>query len=1849
MKQKLWRKSIAVVLAAFVTICSVPSTIHADATPNHSLRLNAGTYGSSDYAWASFTLPSGVITGSAYTVSYRYKNAETGGDNALRNFTLWKAVDSSNAAVGPTYGMVQYGTRIRYNGGSYYTVGNLSQWHTVEYRVNGSSFTVAVDGQAVQECQSTFTAGAPATIWLGGLYAGTGGDGYFDDFTITQNGQTVYSENFENATVAGLENGDWHFSTGNGGSVSIYTEDLQLQSVALQASRSMYTSGETSPVSQILTVSGTLSDGSSAPLGGANITYTSDHSDIVAVTTLNGSQALAFKAPGSAVITASVTLQGVTQTASATLLVTNQTTTLGNKVLRIMAGTYGSSDYAWASFTVPSGVITGSAYTVSYRYKNAETGGDNALRNFTLWKAADSSNAAVGPAYGMVQYGTRIRYNGGLYYTVGNLSQWHTVEYSVNGSSFTVAVDGQEVQGCQSTFTAGAPATIWLGGLYAGTGGDGYFDDFTITQNGQAVYSETFESATVSGLESGDWHFSTGNGGSVSVDAETDVYQSIRLEILSDNIYQGDQVIAAVRGVLSGGDIRDLTSQAVVTASGATVSQDSNGLWLLDCQNAGDVAVTASYNSFSASQTVTVKSIAVAKTKSSYYTQDKVDTARSNAQQYQWAANEKTAALAKADAWLSKYTTYQALWSVIPSQDIPRTYSVNGNGCLVCGTGVTSNFGNYPYQWSSDSVDWKLTCPDCSVQFPTNDFAAYYQNGLNEVGEFDAQLAKAKNDELIAGGQRGNLVNLYSVNGVSDTMKAKIRTAMAAVMVNGARRYSDSDINATIYSMEHDPNWGVDDGMGYGYDPTNTSTYGNPYTFVGYYAHFAFWDGGTTIVTGMLHDLSYAYLLSGDQKYADAAIIMLDRLADVYPDMDLSVYPHNGVYGFPNSDGFQTTQTRGRILGSIWDSTLSKDILCDYDEVFPAIGTLSQNARDFLAQAAKNPNKGNPDRIKANFEDGLIREVAKAFKQGDLQGNPGMSQSTLALAAVVIDHYPETQTWLNWDFAAGQSGWSGSITPDERTGDILNLLSNEIDPDGLGDEVGLSYNSYWVTNWKTVADVLSGYQLPKDAQGNDHPLDLPTGTSCDLYQNPRFQKLLMAYYPLLLTADYTPNIGDTGQTGNSGHEIINLNALTSSYDTLTRLDTTGYSAGKYDQMAQAVYLLNGKTTVNLRTDIFTENPESVAAKVQSVINSKGQLNLGSQDDTAYGLGILRDGVDSSASTYRGTSYFFPNLQRAQSGTTLDNYSNLDQVNPNGTVGASITYTFSFNDSTQIDYQLYLKIHAVKDSWGTWDVYLNDSKIGTVDFAAYDSGPQLIQLLNAVRPLSGANTLRFVCTGGNGLCKMGLYNLYFLQTGLTMPPLSTSADTTERSLWMFYGDRSASHNHADPLNIGYIGYDLDLMPDFGYPNTTGGTSNNMYYFEKSNMAHNTVSFSTADGTYWAHYIGSGEVEHFDSNDYVKLINAKVSSLQNSGVNYASVFDRTTAMIRIDSENSYLVDLFRVQGADSSREYQYNFHTAESNLSNTVLTGLQQGNAVSPSGGYAADTLKNVYSYTKSGDSFSVNWNVLDTWNRYGNGSRAATNVHMKVTMLDAGAYNRVMLGEAVPPQNVSSNPDSVPILMVTGTGSTTFVSVIEAYQEQSNISSVVSLPVTENGQTADSTKVRAVKVTLTNGRVDYIVNSLDNSVTYRVDNKFDFCGFFGVYSEQNGSFLRSYLEDGTKIGNHTASAAVTGTVTGSTQVISGSNYIDINPSQAVDPSTLTGKYIDIDNSDIRASDPDNDTPLVYNAFYQILGATANQDGTIRLDVGDVSVIRGINSSTQAYLPNFSVGSAFRVQLGYTFTS
>jgi len=1262
--------------------------------------------------------------------------------------------------------------------------------------------------------------------------------------------------------------------------------------------------------------------------------------------------------------------------------------------------------------------------------------------------------------------------------------------------------------------------------------------------------------------------------GSMGINVVNPVLESITATLVRPNLFVGDQTNIQVEGVMSDGSQAELeTANIAYMSSDESVATVVDGL--ITVHQPGDVkftvTVTLGDKTKTAEVSLTVDELTNSKTRQTYYTPEKIAAARENTELYNWAKSQHDGVIANADHYLE--LGYDFLWESVPGQTIPRSYAVNEElGSPVSGKAI-GKYGNYPYKADPVNMPWKLIDPSATDEngdpyiYPTNDFESYYKSGLDERGIFQPELADP----------------VYLVN--------------------------------ELYP-EKGPDWGVDDGYGWVDDD------GNRYTFIAYYTHWHLWQG---IIGEALSAFEDAYVLTGDPKYAYAGIILLDRIADVYPDMDISVYPVSE--GFLNSDGGTGL---GKIIGSIWETGLSQKFISAYDAFFPAID--NEVVIDFLSEKADIYDLGVLKRsatgIRRNIEDNILREIYPAVKQGQIRGNNGMHQSTLALAAVVLDHLPETKEWLDFNFQAG----AFLNNPYRLTGgNILASLVNYVDRDGSGNEASPSYNQKWLEQYLTVADILNGYDLYPEA---------------DLYQNVKFRKMFMAQFPLTMLERYTPTIGDTGYAGNP---ILTLNKS----QILKAFQVYGDPI-----FAQVAYAMNNNHSAGLYADIFTKNPEALAEQVQAVIDEYGPLNLEGTNLTGYGFSALRDGIRTGSEL--GISYLFPTLSIVDQsvGSTVFPASSTVQLEAKQP-GHHIT--FAFDLEIPGEYEVYLRpFRAI--SYGKYNVYLDDRLIKEIDF--FGSVKEL-EYLTTMELDVGRHLIKFENTGKAEESinyKMGVTELFLAEVEADSE-IEEPVDTM-RDLWMYYG-RNSGHGHRDTLNLGIHAFGLDLAPDLGYPRFADSTDiNNRFQWVNNTISHNTVVVNK--GKQQLQEVAFPK--HFDGDGRVQLTDVEAPKVYPD----TSQYRRTSALIKVDEEDSYIVDFFRVNGG---QDHHFSFHSMEGEV---VADGMEMVPQTDGNGDYVgtyagrdvafgqrADDvdgagymgsgfqwLKDVDRASRPDEQISLDWNVKDTWNMYGNGAGADTDIHLRLTMLTQ--LDEAALATGVPPDNKPGNPEEIRYFIGHRTADngeeadSLFTSVIEPYQGNRFVQSIEQVSIKKDDVLVDSNDVQAVKVILENGRTDYIVYSLDTDAEYILDDQLRFSGFFGVYSLKDGEEVYRYVQDGTVLAPMDKEfkpvvAGLEGEVLDFTREMEIENEIrvrlDTVPESGFQAGDLVGKWIFIEDDGIR------------NAVYEIKSIEAlSGDNEYLLDIGDITLIRSfvnVNDFGQGFVYDVKEGANIYIPLAHEY--
>lgn len=1238
----------------------------------------------------------------------------------------------------------------------------------------------------------------------------------------------------------------------------------------------------------------------------------------------------------------------------------------------------------------------------------------------------------------------------------------------------------------------------------------------------------------------------------------------IDLSIDKVELIEGGTGKAHVAATMNNGMAADLTAEGFSTSfksqDEGVASIDQNGIITALKKGSTNITVSVSFNGVTLNDSLEVTVISKldirnSKTRSTVYTPEKIQNARQNIDKYDWAKDMRDSTITLADKYVD--LGYEFLWNIVTPQSIPRSYALNEQcNCPVCGRDVFVKFGSYPYLLDPVNAPWKIVCPNCGLKFPTNDYGKYYKSGLDKNGIFDSNLA------------------------------------------------DKSLLKNELYPEKGDK-WGVDDG--YGFVDEN----GTKYTFIAYYNHWALWYDG--IIEKALNTLRDAFIYTGDMKYARAGSILLDRIADVYPQMDISAYAWED--GFCNSHGLNG---QGKILGCIWETGIIQVFLRAYDAFFPAMD--DAEIIEFLSQKAQQYNmdnpKGNGGNIRRNIEDGIVKQVYPAVQKIQIHGNTGMHQSALALAAVVYDTMPETKEWLDFNY---QAGTYSSVPPKLTGGDIIPVLVNDIDRDGYGNETAPGYNVLWLDQLKQVADVLKGYD---------------GYAAADLYLNPKFKKMFYLNIPLILCSKYTAQIGDSGETGNVGL-IPEL-----------RTCIAGFEAFGDPLFAQMAYFINGNRIDGIYSDIFSQDPVKVASDIQRTIDEKGPLDLKSENLAGYGFAVLRDGKYNYNYKDAGLIYRFLDLPIASQSKPCLRFDDYWQTLRFEAEAPGDEIAIQFNVANANNYLIAL--NALKSYFlGIYEISVDGRKLGECDF--YGAGGSVNRKFDAIGSIQlseGTHEISFKCTGKNAASsgyKLGLIRLALLDEAAQADFIEMeNNEDTQRDAWIFYGRNSLSHGHRDALNLGLHAYGLDISPDLGYPEATG------LWPERHQWTNNTISHNTVvvDGVKQQPQYDSGIPHHFDDSGMVKLFDIEAPEAYPQ----TDMYRRTTAMIKVDAADSYVVDFFRVKGGN---DHYFSFHGAQGNVTTEGLNLVQQA-----TGTYAgqnilfADTnyaekgyigneyygsgfhyLENVRRDEAPSAPFSVDWDIVDSRQVL----QGDQDIHLKLTMLTD--VDDVAIADGHPPKK-PRNPESLKYLVAHRAGKnldSIFASVLQPYRESEFIDSMAKVPVKTNNKVIKDGSAIAIKVVMKNGRVDYIVNALDKNTVYTVDDKFQFKGFFGVYSQKGDEQAYAYLNDGTAIGDIIDGGvdSISGTVRAFTKEMSTENEMTVQiDTDSVKPDDLVGRYIYVQNDGTG------------NAAYRINGIKAQDGRNIALDIGDITLIRrlaDVKDITKGYIYNIAEGNRFNIPL------
>ena len=350
----------------------------------------------------------------------------------------------------------------------------------------------------------------------------------------------------------------------------------------------------------------------------------------------------------------------------------------------------------------------------------------------------------------------------------------------------------------------------------------------------------------------------------------------------------------------------------------------------------------------------------------------------------------------------------------------------------------------------------------------------------------------------------------------------------------------------------------VDEGYGW------VAPDGERYWFVAYANQ---WNWYRTISPAILN-LSRAYTLTGDKRYAHKAAVMLYRLAEVYPSMD---YNSQSRYGQLMRQ--QGGTYNGKVLNAIWETFFARDFAEAYDAVWDSI--------DGDAELQKLYGKSGAQ-IRSFIEANLLEDAVDAYEQQKIRGNFGMHQSAL-LYILLTRQTMDTKKYYHR--LVDEPGESTSYTG------LRYALYNQVWRDGTPFE-SPGYNWLWIQNFSMLADLL---------KKGDY----------DLYRETKLKLLLDSPLNIVNAGRFTPSIGDSGSAMAS---LVGRNA---------EIYASAYRAYQDPAYLRWIGKQENRGFINYNTLFNAPLPEPGESADERVVAVQPPRLL-----AGYGIGILNNPADT---------------------------------------------------------------------------------------------------------------------------------------------------------------------------------------------------------------------------------------------------------------------------------------------------------------------------------------------------------------------------------------------------------------------------------------------------------------------------------------------------------------------------------------------------------------------------------------------------------------------------------------------
>ncbi|MCK5806504.1 MAG: hypothetical protein KAI66_26980, partial [Lentisphaeria bacterium] len=346
----------------------------------------------------------------------------------------------------------------------------------------------------------------------------------------------------------------------------------------------------------------------------------------------------------------------------------------------------------------------------------------------------------------------------------------------------------------------------------------------------------------------------------------------------------------------------------------------------------------------------------------------------------------------------------------------------------------------------------------------------------------------------------------------------------------------------------------ADDGWG-----CQVDGFDKPFWFVGVYAHWSV----RRLLLPAIENLSKAYLITGDPKYAHPCAVLLHQLAEYYPRY---WYAKQSRYAKEVKPDYY-----GRLLYHTWESLYTCHIVPPaYDAIRPAI------EKD---QALLKLAGCGAEDLRRFIEERLLVTMANDIMDGSgrIMGNYGMHHVSLLRIAAVLRDRVDTPTRA--DMVQWVVGTNAEATSYAQFG-LEDALGNLIYRDGHPFE-NPGYNTHWSLQ---ISEIVS--ELGEDAQ---RFVDMP-----------RFRKLYTWPIRMAIAGKYSPAYGDGGNIWNG---IIGWDK---------RVMVPGYRFYHDPKMAKALvtYYKNASVSRDLFKRSIEEEMEAASRTIVDPVGTRSELMPG---------------------------------------------------------------------------------------------------------------------------------------------------------------------------------------------------------------------------------------------------------------------------------------------------------------------------------------------------------------------------------------------------------------------------------------------------------------------------------------------------------------------------------------------------------------------------------------------------------------------------------------------------------------